>query len=195
MSVNKLNWVYSKHQKEQDYLAQCSAINRAVVKLKPEFLIKHDWEVLKSLNRFYGVLFFCFIVLSVDLNNFFMKTILFVPPEHDLLKFRLLVWCPLALAGAEEYYEYISNKYSKRVRAHMWLVLIILAMELGIVVRNHHVYATAPFPMFVKIMWGIIFGIIGAISVWIVVRNRGFREKDYEHWNPYDPPMDIKEVK
>lgn len=194
MSVNKLHWVYYKQKKDERYLYdQCSAINRAIYKLKPEFLIKHDWKVFKSLKRFYGVLFFCCICLAVDLNNFFMKTILWVPPEHDLLKFRLLLWCPLALAGAEEYFEYITNPYSKRVRPHMWLILIVLATELGIIFRNSFVYTGAPFPLFVKVMWAIIFSIILSITAWIICRKKTEDDNEPE-WNPYDPPVDIKEV-
>lgn len=195
MEVKKLHWVYEKNKKTERYLyTECSAINRAVLKLKPNVFIQHNWEVFKSLYRFYGVLFFCCISIAIDLDNFFLKTVLQVPANHDLLKFRLLLWCPLALAGAEEYFEYISNKYSKRVRAHMWLIILLLSTEIGIVIRNSNVYTGKPFPLFVKIMWGIIFGLIAGTTAWIACRKKN-KDEEEEEWNPYDPPMDIKEVK
>jgi len=131
--------------------------------------------------------------LSIDLNNFFMKTVLQVPQNHELLKFRLLIWCPLVLAASEELYEYLTNRYSKRVRAHMWVTLALIAAETGISVRNYEVYANKPFPLFVKVMWSIIGGIILLIIFWIIIRKKDEKEEEVE-WNPYDPPLDIKEV-
>ena len=133
--------------------------------------------------------------LLIDLNNFFLKTVLQVPASHDLLKYRLLLWCPLVLAASEELFDYLTNKYSMRVRAYMWMTIILLAMETGISVRNYDVYSGTPFPLFVKVMWSIILGIILGITVWIIMRKKDRKEEDEEPWNPYDPPMDIKLVK
>jgi len=72
----------------------------------------------------------------VDLDNFFMKTILQVPPNHYILVCRLVLWLPLAIAGSEEYFEYITNKYSKRVRPHMWVLLLVLSLEISFVVKH-----------------------------------------------------------
>jgi len=192
MSVKKLSWVYQKPKEMEKYLyKECSVIQRTFYKFKPQVLMKHNWGMFNSLKQFYGVLIFCVIVLLVDLHNFFLKAILLVPASHDLLKFRLLLWCPLALAGAEEYYEYISNKYSKRVRGHMWMIMLIIATELGIVVRNNQVYTGPSFPTYIIIMWSTIFASILATTIWIIFKNRNNKENKEEPWNPYDPKIDI----
>ena len=193
-SVVKLNWIYAKQKSDEKYLySECSAINRAFTKLRPEFLIKHNWEVFKSLKRFYGIIFYWIIVNLVDLDNFFMKRILNIAPEHDILKWRLLIWCPLALAGSEEYFEYLTNKYSKRVRPHMWLILLLLNLEVGFVIKHSNVFTGNPFPNHVKILWGSILASIVFISIWILYKNKGRKDEEIE-WNPYNPPIDIKEV-
>ena len=194
MSVNKLNWIYVKQKADERYLySEWSTITRAFTKLKPEFLMKHNWEIFKSLKRFYGVLFYWVIVNWVDLDNFFMKRILNIAPEHNILKWRLFIWCPLALAGSEEYLEYLSNKYSKRVRPHMWIILLLLSLEVSFIFKHHEIFSHNPFPFHVKIIWLSIIGIIIATSIWIVYKNRGKKDDDIP-WNPYNPPIDIKEV-
>lgn len=107
-------------------MAQCTSLKRAVLKLQPNFLAKHDWKVFKNLKRFYGVMGYCVMALMIDLNNFFLKTVLQIPADHFLLKWRLMVWCPLVLAASEELYDFLTNRYSKRVRAHMWVTILLL---------------------------------------------------------------------
>ena len=129
----------------------------------------------------------------IDLDNFFLKRILNIAPEHDILKWRLVIWCPLALAGSEEYFEYLTNKYSKRVRPYVWIILLVLNLEIGFIFKHHTIFTGNPFPNYVKIMWGSIFAVIICISIWIMYKNRG-KKDDEEVWNPYNPPIDIKQV-
>lgn len=193
-SVKKLHWIYQKEKTTENFLYnECSAINRAALKLKPQFFMQHDWEVFKSLKRFYGVLIYICICIGVDLDNFFMKAILHVPANHDLLKYRLMLWCPLAIAGSEEYFEYLTNKYSVRVRPFMWLIFLNLSLEIGIIIRHSYVYTGEPFPLFVKVMWSIIGLTIVGITIFIIVTKKR-KPKGKKPWNPYDPPMDIKAV-
>lgn len=190
-SVNKLHWIYTKEKKSESALLECSAPYRAIKKLQPQFLIKHDWQVFRSLKRFYGVMAYCMISLAIDLNNFFLKTVLNIPAAHHILKFRLLLWCPLVLAASEEYFEYITNIYSKRVRPFMWMTVLLLCVESGIVIRNYGVYTGTPFPTYIKAIWTIIGIIFVSTTVWIAYRGKDDKE---EEWNPYDPKLDIKEV-
>ncbi|CAI2362551.1 unnamed protein product [Moneuplotes crassus] len=192
-SIKKTNWIYVKDQRTEQakYINQCSSIKRAVLKLQPSFLIQHDWKVFKSLKRYYAVIGYCIMGLMIDCNNFFMKTVLLVPPNHFLLKLRLALWFPLLVAGSEELFEYFTNKYSKRVRPHMWLTICLVCMETGISVRGFDVYGGKPFPLHIKIFWAIMLGLFILSSIWIYFNQK---EEKEEEWNPYDPPMDIKEV-
>ena len=189
----KLNWIYTKSKSDEKYLYQeCSAIGRGFKKLTPDFLMRHDWEIFSNLRRFYGILFYCVCINLVDLCNFFLKTILWVPPENDLLKYRLLILAPLGLSGTEEFFEYLTNKYSKRVRPHIWILLFQVGIELTMVFKHYRVYVGDPFPPFVVIMWSTVAVILLIISIYIVWRNRN-QPKETE-WNPYDPPIDTKSV-
>ncbi|CAI2362891.1 unnamed protein product [Moneuplotes crassus] len=194
-SVNKINWIYEKDHKsaQMRYLNQCSSIKRAVLKLQPNFFMQHDWKVFKSLKRFYTVIGYCAMGLMIDCNNFFMKTVLLVPPNHYLLKLRLLLWCPLILAASEELFDYVTNKYSKRVRPHLWLTILMLCMEAGISIRDSDVYTGKPFPFYIKVFWTIMLVLFICISIWIYTNEK--KEDDDEEWNPYDPKIDIKEIK
>ena len=87
----------------------------------------------------------------------------------------------------------MTNKYSKRVRPHMWIVLLLMSLEVGFIYKHHELFSSNPFPYHIKIIWTLILGIIVLISVWIVYKNIGKKDEDIP-WNPYDPPIDIKEA-
>lgn len=154
--------------------------------------MKHEWEIFKSLRRFLGIIFYCMCINLMDLSNFFLKTILWVPASSDLLKVRLFILCTLGLAGTEEFFEYLTNKYDKRVRPHMWVLLYQVFIEWTVIIKHHKVYITNPFPTPVVVMWSSIAAIIALISIWIYMRER--KQKKEEPWNPYDPPLDIKQL-
>ena len=42
--------------------------------------------------------------LLIDCNNFFLKALLWVPPEHDILAVRVIMWGWVAIATSKEWY-------------------------------------------------------------------------------------------
>ena len=84
-------------------------ITRTAQKFKPVFFMQHNWGMLTSLWRFYGALFYFSLINMIDLGNFFAKTVLAIPAEHDILKYRIFIWGHIGIASSEEVYEYITN--------------------------------------------------------------------------------------
>jgi phosphatidylserine synthase 2 len=87
-----------------------SPVKTFVEKFKPNVWTRYNWGVFNSLTSYGAVLFYCFFVLAVDCNNFFLKFILWVPPDHKVLSVRLAIWAFSAIAATKEYYEFITNK-------------------------------------------------------------------------------------
>ena len=105
--------------------------------------------------RYSKLSFICF-VLIIDCNNFFLKFVLWVPAEHDLLKFRVALWGLAALATSKEWYEYISNEYCHRLGAFSWVSLYTAPIEVFTVIKCAEGQFTEPFPWYVKVIWAII---------------------------------------
>ena len=104
-------------------------------------------------------------MLSVDCNNFFLKYILWVPPEHWILKVRLAIWAFSAIGATKEFYEYISNEYCYKFGPFLWLTVMTILVEFSIIVKFGSRLFVNSFPVYVKVIWSIIgaFLIAGAI--------------------------------
>lgn len=174
-------------------------------KFKPNVWAKYEWGLFSDPYRYVQVLWYCFFVLSVDCNNFFLKYIFWLPPEHYLMFVRLAIWAFSAIASTKEYYEYMANKYCYKIGPFVWLTCMTLLVEFSIITKFGAHMFTAAFPGFVKVIWlviGILVLIGGIYSCMndrkrkelIQVSKKGI-EADTQYFNPFDPPIDIEPVK
>jgi phosphatidylserine synthase 2 len=187
--VGRLNWIYKKNKDLEN--TQCeSKIKVFFEKFKPNVWAKYDWGFFKTLHRYLAVLFYCFFVLAVDCNNFFLKFIVWVPPEHKILQVRLAIWAFSAIAATKEFYEYFSNPYCKRVGPFIWLTCFTLLVEFSIIVKFGSDMFVEPFPWYVKLMWTVI-GILVLIGGAIAYRNERKHGNEYmettNNFNLNDP--------
>ena len=138
---------------------------KAVSKFKPEILLKHNWKMFGSLKRYLQVWFYIFFVLSVDALNFFLKFVLYIPAESDILKARVAIWAFTAIATSKEYYIFIDDPNCKRVGPFFWLSVYTIGIEYSIWIKYMLSEFDAPFPWYVKVINFLYFSlfIIGGI--------------------------------
>jgi len=104
-------------------------------------------------QRFLGVTLFVVMTLTIDCNNFFLKYVLWVPADHDLLKFRVALLGLCALAVSKEWYEFLSNKFCHRLGPFAWLMFYNCGVEVLLVIKCSEGKFTEPFPWYVKAIW------------------------------------------
>jgi len=95
----------------------------------------YHWSGISSIQNYLGVAVFCVTILVCDSNNFFMKYVLWVPAEHDLLKFRVALWGLVAIATSKEWYEFVINPLCRRLGPFCWLSFYTLTIEVLISVK------------------------------------------------------------
>jgi len=150
---------------------------------------------LQNLQRFFGFVAFISLVLIIDCNNFFLKFVLWVPAEHDLLKFRVALWGICSLATSKEWYEYISNEYCHRLGPFAWLCFYTAAIEVLTVIKCSQGQFTEPFPWYVKVIWACI----SVLLIWLFAiafansRLEAEASINKKSFNPYNPDMEIRE--
>lgn len=135
---NKVTWVWDpeyKGTREVNQNACAGTLASFFEKLRPSYFEQYQWAGLASVWRLIGASTFVAIVLIVDCNNFFLKYVLWVPAEHDLLKFRVFIWGLLSLAAAKEWYEYVSNPCCHRAGPFSWLTFYGIGIECLLVVK------------------------------------------------------------
>ena len=140
--------------------------------LRPSALEQYEWSALQNLNRYIGVTVFVVICLLIDCNNFFYKFLVWIPPNHDLLKYRLLLWGFVAIATSKEWYEYVSNPYCKILGPFAWLTFYVSLIELSSVYKfavetNSF---TDPFPAWIWYCWYTV-GILYSWGFYVAFRN------------------------
>ncbi|CAA6673125.1 unnamed protein product [Spirodela intermedia] len=78
----------------------------------------------------------CVVFMMVELNTFFLKFCLWVPPRNPLITYRLILWWLIAIPAIREYNSYLQDsKPLKKVGAFCWLSLAICIVELLICVK------------------------------------------------------------
>ena len=107
----------------------------------------YAWEPLSSPGRFLQVLFFVLVVLTVEVNAFLLKTVLWVPPESHLNIVRLALWALISVPATQEYYVFIAEPSAdglNKLGAQAWISCAIVLTE----VCMHVKFAAGMFPDF-----------------------------------------------
>ena len=60
---------------------------------------------------------------------------MWVPPNHDLLKYRVVLWGWVAIATSKEWYEYVSNPHCHRLGPFAWMTFYVSLIELSAIFK------------------------------------------------------------
>ncbi|XP_016572744.2 CDP-diacylglycerol--serine O-phosphatidyltransferase 1 isoform X3 [Capsicum annuum] len=143
-------------------------VKRTLGQFTPAHWDKDEWHPLLGPWRFLQVLSLCVIFLTVELNTFFLKFCLWIPPRNPLIVYRLVLWWLLAIPTIREYNNYLQDrKPVKKVGAFCWLALAICIVELLICVKFGHGLFPDPMPKWLVIFWTCIgFGLVLILAAW-----------------------------
>ena len=99
---------------------------------------KDEWHPLLGPWRFIQVLTLCIIFLTVELNTFFLKFCLWIPPRNPVIVYRLILWWLIAIPTIREYNSYLQDRYSLSLslsqHVHM-KEIIIFSMNVYIIMN------------------------------------------------------------
>ncbi|ORZ03368.1 phosphatidyl serine synthase-domain-containing protein [Syncephalastrum racemosum] len=140
---------------------------RAVQQFTPHDWTPFAWKALSSPKNYFGVVGLMTVTLQCELNCFYLKYLLWVPPEHPLNTYRLILMFLCALPAARDVYQYLADPENKRLGAHAWLLICNIMTESLICLRFAEGEFPVPAPMFVKVAWSIaLFIIFIGFPVW-----------------------------
>eukprot|EP00250_Pteridium_aquilinum_P002158 c12362_g1_i1 orf=143-1435(+) len=111
-------------------------VKRSLGQFTPAYWDKDEWQLLSGPVRFVQVLGLVIIILTVELNAFFLKYCLWVPPSNPLNTYRLVIWWLIANPAIREYNAFLQDrKPIKKVGAFAWLSLAICLVEVLICIK------------------------------------------------------------
>uniref|UniRef100_A0A6N2NB70 CDP-diacylglycerol--serine O-phosphatidyltransferase n=1 Tax=Salix viminalis TaxID=40686 RepID=A0A6N2NB70_SALVM len=85
-------------------------VKRTLGQFTPAQWDKDEWHPLLGPWRFIQVLSLCIVFLTVELNTFFLKFCLWVPPRNPVIVYRLILWWLIAIPTTREYNSYLQDR-------------------------------------------------------------------------------------
>ncbi|GER32806.1 phosphatidylserine synthase [Striga asiatica] len=154
-------------------------VKRTLGQFTPSRWDKDEWHPLLGPFRFIQVLSLCIIFLTVELNTFFLKFCLWIPPRNPLIVYRLILWWLIAIPTIREYNSYLQDrKPVKKVGAFCWLSLAICIVELLICIKFGHGLFPISMPSWLVVFWTCAgLGIVSFLVVWSWQLHRSLKRK------------------
>lgn len=90
------------------------------------------------------------IFLQTELNAFYLKYLLWIPPANPLNTYRLLFMFFATIPAVRELYQYVTDPSCKRLGAHAWLTIANIQLETLICLKFGKNEFKEPAPWHVK---------------------------------------------
>lgn len=139
---------------------------RGIMQFTPHSLDSFQWHIFSTPKRCLQCFFPGAVILLFEVNHFFLKYELWVPPTNPLNTIRLSILFLMAIPGIREYYEFIesdSNDIFNKLGPFAWTAVAIAFVETLIIIKFGHGMFPQPWPTKVLVAWGT------AAAVFLVV--------------------------
>ncbi|XP_034272606.2 phosphatidylserine synthase 2 [Pantherophis guttatus] len=163
-------------------------MKRIAFQFTPYSWVKFEWKPASSLRRWLAVCGIIFIFLLAELNTFYLKFVLWMPPEHYLVLLRLVFYVNVGGVAMREIYDFMDDpKFHKKLGQQAWLVAAITATEFLIVVKYDPYTLTLSLPFYITQCWILGIMLVLAWTVWrffihdITLRYKEIRRQKQEH--------------
>jgi phosphatidylserine synthase 2 len=133
-----------------------NALTRSAEQLTPYSWYTYKWEMFTSSKNFVTTVWYITFVNLVDLGYFYLKFLLWIPPNHWIIVSRVGFWAIFAIASTREYYEYVSSGFKIRLGAHCWTAHVMIAVEWMIVFKNSEGLFSAQAPLWLSFIWSLV---------------------------------------
>jgi phosphatidylserine synthase 2 len=86
-------------------------MKRAVQQFTPYSWTKFEWRATSSFNHFASVVLIVTIFLQAELNAFYLKYLLWIPPSNPINTYRLIFFAIAGAPAIREAYQYLIDPY------------------------------------------------------------------------------------
>ncbi|XP_069692236.1 phosphatidylserine synthase 2-like [Periplaneta americana] len=152
-------------------------LKRLVAQFGPYSWIDYDWRSTSSLGRWISTLGIIFVFLLAELNTFYLKFVMWVPPEHYLNLVRLFLILFWGAVSMREVFQYLDDPDCTKIGRQSWMTLAIISTEFLIVAKFDWETITKPIPSHIVLLWGLGLSILMAWTVWRFFVSSGSQRK------------------
>ncbi|KAF7985963.1 hypothetical protein HWV62_43920 [Athelia sp. TMB] len=133
-----------------------SKAKRVLSQFGPHDFTAFKWAGTTSALHYVTVVALLAIFLAAELNPFYLKTLLWMEPEHPIVLSRLCAIFIWGLPAVRELYQYVNDPdRAVRMGQHAWLLLATIITELLVIVKWSQGQFPEPMPAWVKWSWAV----------------------------------------
>jgi len=104
-------------------------LSRAVQQFTPYKWDKAEWHCMSSVRSLLLTSVMVVLFLTCEANAFFLKFVLWIPPNNNLNLVRLAFWLPFGAHVLREFHEFVTDVSVNKIGSHVWLAISILMLE------------------------------------------------------------------
>ncbi|XP_068964050.1 phosphatidylserine synthase 2 isoform X1 [Petaurus breviceps papuanus] len=168
-------------------------MKRIAFQFTPYSWVRFEWKPASNLRRWLGVCGIILVFLLAELNTFYLKFVLWMPPEHYLVLLRLVFFVNVGGVAMREIYDFMDDPtFHKKFGQQAWLVAAITATEFLIVVKYDPHTLTLSLPFYVAQCWILGTVLILTWTIWrfflrdITLRYKEIRRQKQESRSEVD---------
>ena len=110
-------------------------LHRAMLQFTPHTWQKVRWEKTKNLRMFFFLQLLVALFHLEEMNAFFLKHLLWIPPPCPLNVIRLGIWGFVGVPALRQVYTFMTDPTCKRIGTQTFLVIVLLITELLIIIK------------------------------------------------------------
>jgi phosphatidylserine synthase 2 len=149
---------------------------RSLLQFTPYSWDDFQWRAFSTPLRCLQTLGLLTVFLLMEVNAFFLKYVLWVPPLNPLNTIRLAILFLAALPTAKEYYAFIdddSGSGRRKLGFFAWLYCCLAVVETAVVVKFGRGMFPTPWPAHVLWFWGVVGSTFTVVMLVWMLRIRG----------------------
>jgi phosphatidylserine synthase 2 len=113
----------------------CGKVERVMMQFTPNSWKRVRWEATKSWRGFLAINALIIMFTICDLNIFFLKHLLWMPPPCLLNHYRLLICYLCGVPAVRQFYNYLTDSSCKRLGTQAFLVACIFFTEILVIIK------------------------------------------------------------
>ncbi|KAF9437662.1 hypothetical protein BGZ76_011703 [Entomortierella beljakovae] len=130
-------------------------MKRTMAQFTPNSWTKFEWNSTKSFKSYCTVIFLLTMFLICELNAFYLKTLLWIPPAHIINVIRIFSYFMFGIPGVREAYQFFYDKNCKRIGPQAWLLIGSISTEVLIIFKFGQDEFSTPTPKYVLYFWSV----------------------------------------
>jgi len=112
--------------------------------------------MFENVRNYLSVIYYIIFINLIDLSNFYLKYVLWLPSSHYLLFIRLNFWAFTGIISTREYYDYVKKDFKIPMGWNCWLQHIILFAEWMLILKNSQGQFPETMPIWLQWSWSFI---------------------------------------